>query len=196
MTRAKSSPAERDPRHAAAYRLMVVLRGSKPRIWRRVLVDTQATLAELHDALQVAMGWNNAHLHCFRIGRHTYEAPSPDNPRPVADERDAILVQIAPKPGTSFVYEYDFGDSWEHDLTVEEVLRDVERASLPACLAGARACPPEDSGGVPGYQRMLAILAHPHHRDHNEVADWLGAFDPKAFDLVAVNERLARLRRR
>jgi len=195
MPRSHATASRRMPHEAAAYRLKVTLRGSSPEIWRRVVVGAHSTLARLHDVIQLAMGWENAHLHCFTIGGRRYGTPSPDDWTPVLDERKVKLVQVAPGRSRSFAYEYDFGDSWLHDVIVEEALRDADPATLPTCLEGGRACPPEDSGGVPAYEEKLAILARPRHPEHREIAEWLGDFDPDAFNLEAVNERLAGLRR-
>jgi len=173
-----------------ALELHVVLRGSEPPIWRRLLIATDATLADLHAALQCVMGWNDAHLHAFRIGGVTYGVPSADDWAEVTDEATVTLADVLPPRGGSLLYEYDFGDGWEHEVTVGPAVVAATRAELPVCVAGERACPPEDCGGIDGYADLLEALADPDHPDHGELAAWCGPFDPENVDLDAVNARL------
>lgn len=177
-----------------AYSLKVVLRDSKPPIWRRVHVAARATLGHLHDVIQLAMGWENSHLHMFEIDGERFGTPSPDDFDPVRDERRVRLADVLPTVGRTFSYEYDFGDSWRHLITVEKALPGVQANTLPACVAGKRACPPEDSGGIWGLEDKLRARADPQDEDDEEIAEWLDDFDPEAFDLAAANQRLAFLR--
>ena len=158
------------------------------------------TLADLHEVLQTAFGWTDSHLHQFDVRGTLYRVPDPDDVdwgRPVGDERRASLREVVGTRVRKLVYEYDFGDGWEHDITVERRLPAEPGASYPRCSAGRRACPPEDCGGPWGYAHLLAIVADPGHPEHHDRREWLGeAFDPDAFDLDAVNTSLARLRRR
>lgn len=172
--------------------LKVTLSGIRPPIWRRLVVAGDATLAELHVVLQVAMGWEDEHLHCFRIGDVRY-GPEADGELDDVDEGSVVVAEVlgAEKRGT---YEYDFGDSWEHQLLVEKTDPPVEVADVATCTAGRRACPPEDCGGIWGYANLLEALADPTHEDHEELLEWLGEdFEPEAFDVAAVNADLERL---
>jgi hypothetical protein len=167
-----------------AFQLEVTLLDTKPPIWRRVLVDGGSTLDQLHEVIQVAFGWWNYHLHEFEIGHTRYGVPDPDEDwgEPPQDERRTRLDAIAGE-GSSFRYTYDFGDSWEHKITVEKVLPADTTPTLPVCIDGRRACPPEDCGGTWGYRELLDVLADPAHPEHDERREWIGRpFDPEAFD--------------
>ncbi len=186
---------------APAYQLRVFLTEAQPLIWRRVKVPGNANLNWLHAILQLAMGWTNSHLHQFICGEHVYADPRAelnefeDDPS-VLDEGKAKLAQLLPKPGDGLVYEYDFGDSWEHIITFEKLLpAEPSSATTAVCLAGERACPPEDCGGVGGYEELLDILKHPKHPEHKAMKEWLGRpFDPELFDVQAANTWLRRLK--
>jgi hypothetical protein len=173
------------------YQLKVTLRDSNPAIWRRIQVADTILLPHLHGVLQLAMGWTNSHLHSFQVGKRIFSEPSPDEDFPITDYRSVRLNQIAPAVAVCLVYIYDFGDSWEHDIVVEEILPAEKGARPPLCLDGQRACPPEDVGGVWGYADFLKAIRNPRHREHAEMLAWVGgAFDPDKFDLRGVNRIL------
>lgn len=182
----RSAPAP-SPRASAAgdvFQLKVTLLDTKPPIWRRVLVDGGSTLDHLHEVIQAAFGWWTYHLHEFEAGRTRYGVPDPDEDwgEPPRDERRTRLDAIAGK-GSSFRYIYDFGDGWDHKITVEKVLPADSATTVPVCIDGRRACPPEDCGGTWGYRELLEILANPTHPEHHERTEWLDRpFDPEAFD--------------
>jgi hypothetical protein len=188
-------PLLRDPRAkhpqkkasgAPVYQIKVTLEASAPPIWRRILAPGDVTLERLHLILQVAMGWTDSHLHMFTVGTTVYGEPHPDYDFEVQDERRVRLHQIVPGEGFRFRYEYDLGDSWMHTLLVERVLEPGQ--STTVCLAGERACPPEDVGGVWGYVMFLEAIRDPEHPEHQEYQEWIGSeFDPEAFDLEEMN---------
>jgi len=155
----------------------------EPPIWRTIELAGMSTLEELHFAIQVAMGWTNSHLHQFKIDDVAYGMADVDGAEDMEldDERQVRLEDVA-EEGDSFVYEYDFGDSWEHEVTVKKV-RTVSKYPWARCTAGARACPPEDCGGVGGYQNLLRILADPKHEEHRETVQWSDNFKPERFSL-------------
>jgi len=186
---------------APIYQLKVVLLGSKPPIWRRLQVPGNANLNWLHAVLQTAMGWTNSHLHHFltREARYSDIRHHEDmgfGEEPDRDEAKATLMQIAPDKGAQFGYEYDFGDSWEHEITVEKILPpDPAMATAALCQDGARACPPEDCGGIWGYVDLLKILKNPKHPEHKNMKEWLGGpFDAEAFDKAHINLWLRKLK--
>jgi hypothetical protein len=176
------------------YQIKVELVETEPAIWRRLLVPAGVKLPRLHDILQVAMGWTNSHLHEFLVGELHFGEPGEDFNVPPIDYAAIQLIQLAPRVGSAIRYLYDFGDHWEHLITVEDALPPESIAEpLPRCLDGARACPPEDVGGTHRYEEFLIALANPYHPEHKQWRRWAGLrFDPAAFDLDRVNRRLAR----
>jgi|SRR6185436_373986 len=177
------------------YQLKVTLVDSKPASWRRFQVKKETTLGKLHDVLQIVMGWDDAHLHEFRIGELRFGEPVPEEDYQVIDERGIQLVQIAPTDPLTFEYVYDFGDGWEHEVAIECGVNKKKGVRYPACIEGARACPPEDVGAIPGYQVFLKAIKNKRHPEHKEMLAWIGGhFDPEAFDVESVNRQLARLK--
>jgi hypothetical protein len=184
---------------APIFQIKVTLEGSKPPIWRRLLVRSDITLGDLHSILQAAFGWWDYHLHQFIINGTYYGEPHPDylDYGGMQDELEVTLGQIAPRQGCKFRYEYDFGDSWLHQVLVEKVLPAEPDQDYPVCVAGRRARPPEDVGGIWGYYHFLEAVQDPEHEEHDEYLEWVGgAFDPEAFDLEEINQALAALRRK
>ena len=177
------------------YQIKVTLEDSKPPIWRRILVRSDVDLEKLHYILQVVMGWENYHLHQFIVGQTYYGEPHPDYDFEMRDERRVRLNRVAPGEGFKFRYEYDFGDSWIHQLVVEKVLPPEPGQQYPVCVKGKRACPPEDVGGVWGYDDFLEAIRNPDHPEHEDYLVWVGGeFDPEEFDLDEVNKMLRGLR--
>ena len=175
------------------YEIRVQLRDIEPTIWRLLRVRPQTRLARFHKILQKAMGWTDSHLHLFEIDGKPYGEGDFDWDFDVQDYTDVKLEDIFTGGRTSFLYEYDMGDSWRHDITL---LGTVEGAlgEKIACLAGARACPPEDCGGVGGYYHLLESLTDPEHEDHDMLLEWVGSrFDPEAFDVERTDRALKRL---
>ena len=175
--------------------LRIDLNYSDPPIWRLVEVPTSITLKVLHDIVQVAMGWLNYHLWEFRIDGTTYGPPMDENwgisPRKSADLtrlRDVIA------PGTTTIdYTYDFGDSWEHKLTVSDVRPGDPATGYPRFIDGNRDCPPEDCGGIPGFQEMLEARADASHPDHADISEWLDGYDPAKLDVFPIQVALGRI---
>jgi len=194
----KTSPRSGVP----LYQLKITLKWSKPPIWRRVVVRGDTTLDRLHTVIQVAMGWIDCHLHQFiteqESGLVYYGKPDPefaDMGGEMLNEQRYTLAQLAPAARQKFVYEYDFGDSWQHDVVVEKILPPDPTFKHPVCLAGENACPPEDCGGMGGYYHLLEVLANPRHLEHEEFKHWLGGeFNAGEFSAEGVNLVLKRLK--
>jgi len=175
------------------YQLKVTLRDVHPPIWRRIQVWEDTTLAQLHRILQVAMGWEDAHLHEFRIGDRVYGVPDPDDglyERTVNDERRQQLREVLPQVGIPCEYAYDFGDNWRHELCLEDIVPPDPKQQYPVCLAGERCAPPEDVGGPLGYAVYLEAMADPTHEEHESMLEWRGPFEPEVFSPASVNRRL------
>ena len=180
------------------YQIKVTLNDTQPPIWRRIWVPADTSLAKLHDILQVVMGWRDSHMHQFTIRGERYGNTSVDETGDLGflPEQRYPLSQVVTGSRARFEYQYDFGDSWDHTLLVEKILpaQPGMRTTPARCLAGQRACPPEDVGGVWGYQEFLEALADPKNSRHDEYLEWIGeTFDPEAFDPDEVNARLRSL---
>ena len=170
------------------YQLKVKLKGIQPPIWRRLQVASSDNLEDLHIALQIVMGWMNCHMHEFRKGKVRYGVPDEDFPDSIRDEINFRLHQVMDKEKDKLIYEYDFGDGWEHEVVLEKVLPFEPGVELPVCLKGNRACPPEDVGGVPGYEMFLEAISDSSHPEHDDMLEWFGGdFDAEHFDLAEAN---------
>jgi Plasmid pRiA4b ORF-3-like protein len=194
----RTSTARRKDDPPLTYQLKVTLMETDPPIWRRLAVAGNTTLARLDRIIQATMGWTNSHLHTFTVGGVIYAEPSPEWEIEIKDERRVRLSAVAREEGEAFVYEYDLGDSWRHQVLVEEVLVEPGEGGGPRCLAGERACPPEDSGGVGGYYDMLVTLRDRDDEEYESTKVWVesmtgGPFDPEAFDVGAANEAIEAL---
>ncbi len=170
--------------------MKVMLRGIKPPVWRRLAMPGTMTLGDLHLAIQAAMGWYDCHLHAFDIGGEQYgDQRSVDD---VADENRLTLSRLLRSSVVRFTYTYDFGDDWEHTVAFEKNEPGVEGVSYPICITGKGGCPPEDCGGIWGYQELLSILADPAHPEYDERIDWVNeSLNPGKFDLERANTLLA-----
>ncbi len=187
-----SSRSARSPKQV--HQLKITLKHSKPPIWRRVLVPSHFNLNKLHRVIQIAMGWEDYHLHQFTIDGGYYGVPSREDWEPVTDERRYSLGKVAPEEKHRFLYEYDFGDGWEHEILVEKIFVPETALEHPVCLTGKRACPPEDVGGIWGYYEFLEAIKDPDHENHEEYLEWIGEFDPEEFDLDGINQMLSKVK--
>jgi hypothetical protein len=173
------------------YQLKIALAEIRPPIWRRIQVPGTILLCCLHDALQAVFGWTDSHLHNFEKDGKYWGVPEYDD---LIDESNVRLAQLLKAKGDSMVYVYDFGDNWRHDVVLEKIIPAGELMKAPICLGGDRRCPPEDVGGVSGYEDFLEIIADPKHEDYEEYVGWAGGHFLDEFDLKAVNEVLSRMR--
>lgn len=165
-----------------------------PPVWRRVLVPAAYSLDRVHQVIQAAMGWQNYHMHVFRVGERSYGL-DPEGMLGHLEEAKVRLADVA-EVGKRIGYEYDFGDSWEHELFIEARTEAEANRTYPACTAGEGACPPEDAGGYPGYQQLKEILADPFNEEYEEMRAWAdsqvrGEFDPASFDLAQASARVS-----
>lgn len=176
------------------FRIDFALLDVEPLVRRVVEVPGEASLAVLHEVVQDAMGWEHAHLHEFDIDGARYGLPDPDWDSGVVDESKTNLFRVL-KPGQQVGYVYDFGDNWHHRLVVAAVTAPEPGVHYPRCVAGQGACPPEDVGGIWGFEEFVEVLADPAHPEHAERVEWWGSdrFDPHHFDLDATDRALARL---
>jgi len=171
------------------YVIKVTLLGTKPPVWRRILVPREITLRNLHRTLQTVMGWTNSHLHQFVVQRQRISDPRSRVGTKVANESRTRLGELIWAVRASLLYEYDFGDGWQHELLLEEVLTGDE-SFQQICVGGKRCCPPEDCGGAQAFAELLETLQDANHPGQEDVLEWLGDFDPEAFSLDEINRRL------
>lgn len=190
------------PKHAEStaeiYQFKITLLDTRPPVWRRIQVG-DCTLDKLHEHIQTAMSWTNSHLHHFRINETLYGDPmlmqETFGELQYKDSTTTRLSDILPPSGERFrfEYEYDFGDSWQHEVLFEGRLQVEPGKRYPLCLEGARACPPEDVGGVVSFADFLEAIADPEHEEHDELLEWAGGkFDPEAFNPVVATRRMKR----
>ncbi len=178
------------------YQLKVTLKDTHPPVWPRIQVRGDIRLSQLHRVLQIAMGWSDSHLHQFRVGGQYYGVPDREFGDSETIPKSRVqLNQIAQTDKARFYYEYDFGDSWEHEIAVEKIFKPASEFKHPLCLAGKRACPPEDVGGTPGYENFLEVLAQHDNPERQELVEWIGGeFDSETFDVESVNAQLKRIK--
>jgi hypothetical protein len=181
------------------YQLKITLKDSKPPIWRRIWIASDLELIDLHYAIQAAMGWGNYHLHQFKQDRTFYQ-PDPDDEFSgfggilMADSAGVRIDDLLCKETQKIQYEYDFGDSWEHEVLFENVFEPDANVTYPVCVKGKGACPPEDCGGLWGYYNLLEVLGDPEDDEHESMLEWTGGpIDPAAFDLEETNARIRAL---
>jgi hypothetical protein len=179
------------------YQIQIALRNFKPKIWRRILIPSDFFLSDFHKVIQTTMGWTNSHLNQFIKNRTFYSVKHPDDD--MWSDMDNVdykkkktrILDLLRTEKDKIIYEYDFGDGWEHDIILEKILPVDSNIKYPICVTGKMNCPPEDCGGVWGYADMLEILKQPDHEEYKSFIEWLGdEFDPEYFDKDEINELL------
>ncbi|AMV32063.1 Plasmid pRiA4b ORF-3-like protein [Pirellula sp. SH-Sr6A] len=183
-----NSKAKKSKPTKCIYQFKITLLGTNPPIWRRIQVE-ECTLDKLHEHIQTAMGWTNSHLHRFDIEGKRYGDPELLDDGfedfECVDSTKTNLSRVLPKTGKrfGFKYKYDFGDGWEHEILFEGTPAADPKLKYPLCLEGERACPPEDCGGVWGYDELLEAICSPKHDQHEDMLEWIGGkFDSEDFD--------------
>lgn len=172
------------------YRIQSTLKYITPKIWREFEVLSNVDFYDLHMILQGVMGWYNCHLHEFKIGdKRLAQMDEFCNPDLVEDETSFVLSDLL-KEKIKFTYVYDFGDDWNHILSVKKVYPLDPQKKYPICIGGLRACPPEDCGGIIGYDDYFEIIKKPKSANNKEILDWFGNWDPEEFDLDEANKKI------
>jgi Plasmid pRiA4b ORF-3-like protein len=197
MTSANRQDAASDSFNEIAT-VRIELRHTNPLIWRQVDVPTSITLKVLHDIIQVVMSWFDYHLWEFTIGKQRYGLPMDEDWRtePCIDASKVCLRDVLKPRKTVIDYSYDFGDCWEHRLTVTEVRAGMPGVSYPRYIGGERNGPPEDCGGIPGFYELLDAIADPAHPSHAHLTEWAGDYDPDSFDELPIKYALGRIANR
>ena len=174
------------------FRLHVV--ACRPLIWRRVLVRESMWLSRLHDVIQVMFDWFDYQTHAFALDDLRFGNPLKREEFVIEDDRDITLVDLDLEHRERFTYGYHFGEGWQVEIRVEKALPLEKGVSYPTCIAGERAGPPEDCGGVEAYHDMLACLLEPNTDLGREWLEWLGPdYDAERCDLAAINKALKKL---
>jgi hypothetical protein len=176
----------------------IELKHSEPVIWRQVEVPTSITLKTLHNIVQATMGWFDYHLWEFTIAKRRYGLPMDEDwgTEPRLDASKIRLRDVLAPRKTTIDYVYDFGDCWEHRLTVTGVRAGEPNVSYPRYIAGERNGPPEDCGGIPGFCEMLDAAADPEHPNHAVATEWLDGYDPSEIDELSIKHALSRIARK
>ncbi len=188
------------------YQLKITIIGISPPIWRRVLVPSGITFHRLHKIIQAAFGWQDYHLYNFKFSDAVVEIPDEDyTPEELYGElkfynaKRTKIESLLGEKHKNCIYTYDFGDNWRHEVAVEKILPPKKGQVYPVCVDGARHRPPEDVGGVSGYERFLSIINNPKHPEHEDYLLWAEKdtggrkFDPEYFYLNEINRALAKL---
>lgn len=175
----------------STYQVKVTLKGIRPAVWRRFELSSVTNLEDFHIALQITMGWENAHLYEFIQDRSRYGIPDDEGMLNVKNVSDFRLNQLLVNEKDSLLYFYDYGDSWEHEVVLEKILPFKTGKQLPICKEGSRACPPEDVGGPPGYYYFLEAISDPSRSEYHEQLAWVGGeYNAEEFNLDKVNALL------
>jgi hypothetical protein len=178
-------------------RLRISLEESQPEIWRRVEVPLSASLKALHDVIQAAMGWEDAHLWEFEAAGRVYGTPDPAWGRDISSAKSTKLGSLIEAGVREFTYVYDIGDNWQHTIAVEAVEAVDSEQVYPCFVDGERRCPPEDVGGIGGYYAFVEAMSDPADDEHEQMLDWYGeAYDPDDLGLNLIRQRIGALARR
>lgn len=181
----KTDSFKRKPQ-SQILQLRITLPEIEPNIWRRIMVPSIFTLEALHSVIQLTMGWQMKHLYDFQIGKSRFAEPDDLDDQPVRGLATSLAAAL--REETSFIYNYDFGDGWTHQVFVEEVSTAKQGVTYPICIGGENACPPEDCGGPHGYEEFKKAIANSKHPDHLQMLQWVGGhFDPFSFDPNRIN---------
>jgi hypothetical protein len=181
------------------YQIKISLKDIRPEIWRRIQIDSKTTLYEMHHIIQIVMNWRNYHLYQFVINDKLYRtrirygnAELLDDPEAI-DDRSTLISSILINEKDTLIYEYDFGDSWEHLIKLEKIIQ-IGKIMHPKCTAGKLNTPPEDCGGIPGFYNFVDIMSDKKSRDYKSTRKWYGGeYDPIFMDLAKINENLEKL---
>ncbi len=172
------------------YLIKIKINSITPQITREIVIDSSVLLSDFHKIIQTVMGWTNSHLHQFRVGNLIYSQPDEESLMECIDYTDVELQTVLNSDNKEIIYDYDFGDDWEHIITLKKTLEELPK-QIPICISGKRNCPPEDCGGPYGYMTLLRILKNPKHKEYKEMKQWIGKkFDSEYFDIEIINKLL------
>ncbi len=175
------------------FQFKVQLKNIKPAICRTIIVPDSTNFFQLHNIIQIAMGWYNCHLFQFFKDRKN-SISIPNKQYDYIQVKDATKIKLKnyfTEIKQTITYEYDFGDGWEHMVTLEKIMPNDRKINYPDCIKGKRNCPPEDCGGPWRYEDFLKAITDKKHPEHKDILEWVGGeFDPEEFVIENINEEL------
>lgn len=178
------------------FELRIEIERTNPVVWRQLVVPETITFYELHHTIQITFGWKNSHIYSFTVNDQTIGNPDLLEDTEVISDKNIFINQALKKKGSTMQYEYDFGDGWMHNITLENISENLADIKVPVCLEGEMACPPEDCGGIHGYEILKEAMKDKKHPEHDDLIAWLGKrFDPYEFYLQKVNKELKGLKK-
>ncbi len=170
-------------------KLRIKIPDIEPEIWREILIENDITFKKLHEIIQLSFGWTNSHLYNFDVNGILFSMPDKEFENNDLDVKNKITEFLIEK-GQKALYTYDFGDNWEHEIEIVDVLKKEKGIRYPKCLDGRRNGPPEDCGGIPGYEDVIDALTSKDKSEYEDLLEWLGNYDPEKFDIDKINNAI------
>ncbi len=170
-------------------KLRIAIPDIEPEIWREIVVENDITFKKLHEIIQLSFGWTNSHLYNFDVNGILFSMPDKEFENNDLDVKNKITEFLIEK-GQKAHYTYDFGDYWEHEIKIVDVLKKEKGIRYPKCLDGRRNGPPEDCGGIPGYEDVIDALTNKDKSEYEDLLEWLGDYDPEKFDIDKINKAI------
>ena len=170
-------------------KLRITIPDIEPEIWREILIENDITFKKLHEIIQLSFGWTNSHLYNFDVNGILFSMPDKEFENNDLDVKNKITEFLIEKGQKAF-YTYDFGDNWEHEIKIVDVLKKEKGIRYPKCLDGRRNGPPEDCGGIPGYEDVIDALTGKDKSEYEDLLEWLGNYDPEKFDIDKINKAI------
>ena len=170
-------------------KLRITIPDIEPEIWREIVVENDITFKKLHEIIQLSFGWTNSHLYNFDVSGILFSIPDKEFGNNDLDAKNKI-TEFLIEQGQKALYTYDFGDYWEHEIEIVDVLKKEKEIQYPKCLDGKRNGPPEDCGGIPGYEDVIDALTNKDKSEYEDLLEWLGDYDPETFDIDEINKAI------
>lgn len=170
-------------------KLRIKILDIEPEIYREILIKNDITFKKVHEIIQLSFGWTNSHLYNFDVNGILFSMPDKEFEHNDLDVKNKVTEFLIEK-GQKALYTYDFGDNWEHEIEIVDVLKQEKGIRYPKCLGGRRNGPPEDCGGIPGYEDVIDALTGKDKSEYEDLLEWLGDYDPEKFDIDKINKTI------
>lgn len=178
------------------FEIRIELKDTVPIVWRELVVPETLTFYEFHHAIQISFGWENYHLYSFDAKGQSYGNLDLLEDVDTINDKSIFINQLLQKEQDTINYEYDFGDGWVHNIELKKIKPHTSKVNLPIVIDGAKASPPEDCGGVHGFENLKNVMKNPKDLEYKELVRWLGKpFDPNEFNIQHINEDLKKLKK-